>query len=134
MDKTEELARAKQELHAERDGVYTTKMNGPNTFEVSPDKFITTSGGTPRLWSLETAYKAHFVDPEPALEASIRQADGTFVICTQEEWDNMFIEMRKHGAVYFDINERLIQRIEALTVDDTLSTIWDCTWAIIEAE
>jgi len=129
MDIANELLRAKEELNTQREGDYSVALNGTNIFEVSTDKFVTIDNGVSRLWSLTTAYDSMFLDLEtPETEGSVKQADGSLVVCTQAEWDTLFILMRAKGRELFIKNEILIAMIDALTEDNTMDEVWNTTY------
>lgn len=124
----QEFNRIIEMLNDEAIAEYTTSMDNDNTFEVSTDKFVTISGGINRLYSLQTAYQSLFVD-NTATEGRVKQADGTLVMCSKDEWDVLLKAMRDKGSELFSKRETLLAQIDALTIDSTLSTILNTVWA-----
>ena len=123
----EELLRAKKELNTMREASYYNALNGENTFEVNTDKEVIISGGASRLASLQDAYNAMFVDAVSET-ATVKQADGSLITCTQSEWDVLMKLMRAKGKESFIKNETLIAQIEAVTDAMTFAEIWSLIW------
>ena len=118
-----------QELNTQRESEYSIALNGTNIFEVSTDKFITISGGTERLWSLQTAYDSLFIDPDiPEVDGNVKEEDGTLINCTLAEWDELLKLMRASGKAFFNKNETLYAQINALVETDSFDSIWETTW------
>jgi len=129
METSQELIRAKQTLYDQLDVAYKIALGGANTFEVATDKFVTITGGSETLWTLQDAYASLFTDPDvPETDGAVKQADGSLVMCSREEWNTLMKLMRLEGRQLFIKNETLLAMIDALVVTDTFAKIWDTTW------
>ena len=107
MDTSNELIRAKETLIAQLESDYKSEVNGINTITVSEGKDLTISGGQEKLQDLRDGYDSLFVDPDvPETEGAVKQADGSLVMCTQVEWDELLRQMRIQGRVLFDPGPR----------------------------
>jgi len=135
MEVSQELQKAKDVLNTEREAAYRNALNGEIMIPVSEGKTVTVAGGLENLWSLQTAYEAMFIDPAPEDvrdDATVKQADSSLIYCTEPEWAAMLKYMRGYGKYLFVRNEAIIATIEALTVDKTLTEVWNTTWANID--
>ena len=130
MDMNQEFDRIIQILKTQGVKEYKAEVDGEATFEVSAGKFITISGGQEKLQDLKDGYDSLFIDPDtPNVDGAVKQSDGSLVMCTQAEWDELLKQMRLAGRVLFEKHETLITQINALTVSDTFDTICGTTWA-----
>ena len=129
MDINQEFNRLVEILKDEAGLAYKAEIDGEATFEVSVGKNVTIKGGQEKLQDLKDGYDSLFVDPEtPNTEGAVKQFDGTLVMCTQAEWDELLKQMRLAGRVLFEKHETLLAQIGALTANDTFTTIVNTTW------
>jgi hypothetical protein len=134
MEVSQELEKAKDVLNNERETAYRNALHGDIAIDIDEaGKLVTVNGGLDNLWSLQTAYESLFVDPDvPEIDASLKQADGSLVRCTQAEWEHLLKAMRNFGKNLFIKNEVVIAYIGMLTVDNTMAEVWNTTWENID--